>query len=750
MAVTCITYLQVDAGALALLDNRQTVKRTSTVSKSALAITEEHTDLADSVIGQLYRLNSRAAARATLEKPSDHPSEIWSAGMDLGWNGLAIAEEYGGSGFGLAELAVVLEVQGRELSPGPFLPTVAAAVVIDRCAPDSVRAQLLPGLAGGGAVGAVALSGIVTIGSDLVVAGESPAVLGAPDAHVLVVVTREDVVIVDAKADGVTITALDSLDTTRSVGSVALRGVTVDEDRVLKGAARKARTVFRILASAEAVGVSWAALDMAVEYAKVREQFGRTIGTFQAVKHHAANMLVNAEETTAATWDAARADDLDSAWFPAAVAASHAIRTQIFNAQYNIQLHGGIAYTWEHDAHLYLRRARTLAALMQEAGDPLLDVVEGQRSGQAHGATFTLPPEADAYRSQAREAVAQVQSLPQDKRRDFLVDSGYLVPHWPKPWGRSADVLEQLVIEEEFAGIERADMGITGWVALTIAQAGTDDQRERWVEPVLRGQVMWCQLFSEPGAGSDAAAVRTAAKKVDGGWRVTGQKVWTSLAQYCQWGLATVRTDPDAPKHAGVTMMAIDMKAPGVTVNPLRGITGDSHFNEVFFDDVFVPDADVVGDVNRGWLVARATLGNERISIGGGSGGAVGFSPDHLVKMLDASPAAANYVRRAGECIAETHTLRLLNLRRASRAIAGAEPGPEGNVTKLLVAEAGQRITELGMELAGSAAVTGQAPKLLRSYLGNRAMTIAGGTSEITRNTIAERILGLPRDPLLK
>jgi 3-oxochol-4-en-24-oyl-CoA dehydrogenase len=732
------------------------------VSKSALAITDEHRDLADAAFGQLERLKSREAARATLEQGSPHPADVWSAGARLGWNGLAIAEEHGGSGFGLAELAVVLEVQGRELSPGPFLPTVAAAVVIDRCAPDSVRAQLLPGLADGSTVGALALAGNVTIGSDLVLTGESPAVLGAPDADVLVIAAGEDIVIVDAKADGVTITALDSLDTTRSVGSVALRGVTVEADRVLRGAARKARTVFRILASAEAVGVSWATLDMAVEYAKVREQFGRPIGTFQAVKHHAANMLVNAEETTAATWDAARADDLDSAWFPAAVAAAHAIRTQVFNAQYNIQLHGGIAYTWEHDAHLYLRRARTLAALMEEGGDPLLDIVEGQRSGQAHGASFMLPPEAEAYRSQAREAVAQLRSLPEDKQRDFLVDAGYLVPHWPKPWGRAADVLEQLVIEEEFGSagrsgatgeskpIERPDMGITGWVALTIAQAGTDDQRERWVEPVLRGQVMWCQLFSEPGAGSDAAAVRTAAKKVDGGWSVTGQKVWTSLAQYCQWGLATVRTDPDAPKHAGVTMMAIDMKAPGVTVNPLRGITGDSHFNEVFFDDVFVPDSDVIGDVNKGWLVARATLGNERISIGGGSGGTAGFTPDHLIKLLDASPSAANYVRRAGECIAETHTLRLLNLRRASRAIAGAEPGPEGNVTKLLVAEAGQRITELGMELAGSAAVVGQAPKLLRSYLGNRAMTIAGGTSEITRNTIAERILGLPRDPLLK
>ena len=168
------------------------------MSKSALAITEEHNDLADAAIGQLSRLNSRAAARATLDDGSSHPADIWSAGAEVGWNGLAIAEEHGGSGFGLAELAVVLEAQGRELCPGPFLPSVAAAVVIDRCAPDSVRAQLLPGLADGSAVGALTLSGSVTIGSDLVVTGESPAVLGAPDADVLVIAAGEDVVIVDA------------------------------------------------------------------------------------------------------------------------------------------------------------------------------------------------------------------------------------------------------------------------------------------------------------------------------------------------------------------------------------------------------------------------------------------------------------------------------------------------------------------------------------------------------------------------
>jgi alkylation response protein AidB-like acyl-CoA dehydrogenase len=405
-----------------------------------------------------------------------------------------------------------------------------------------------------------------------------------------------------------------------------------------------------------------------------------------------------------------------------------------------------------------------MATLLGDGADPLLDVVDAQRSGAAHTASFSVPAEAEQYRPAAAEAAATARALPADQQRDFLVDSGYLVAHWPKPWGRAADVLEQLVIEEEFGSAGRSaatggstpidipDMGITGWVTLTIAQAGTDEQRARWVEPVLRGQVMWCQLFSEPGAGSDAAAVRTSAKKVDGGWQITGQKVWTSLAQHCQWGLATVRTDPDAPKHAGVTMMAVDMKAPGVTVNPLRGLTGDAHFNEVFFDDVFVPDADVVGEVNKGWLVARATLGNERISIGGGSSAPTGFTLDELVELLDAAPPliATEYVRAAGAVIAEAHTLPMLNLRRVSRAIAGTDPGPEGNVTKLLLAEHTQRLTELGMALAGPAAVVGAKPTLARAYLGNRAMTIAGGTSEITRNTIAERILGLPRDPLLK
>ena len=724
------------------------------MSISALAIVEEHHELAEAAVGQLSRHKSRATARATLDGGSPHPIDLWEAAAALGWHGLAISEEHGGSGFGIAELAIVLEAMGHELCPGPFLPAATAALVIDRCGTDMLRAALLPSLASGKLVGAVGLSTDIVLSRDSIANGTARAVAGAPDAGVLVLAAGADLIVVDTEADGVTITALAGLDTSRSIGDVTLHDVELPVERILSGADTKARSAFRILAAAEAVGVGWAALRMATEYVKVREQFGRTIGTFQAVKHHLANMFIAAQQSTAAVWDAARSNDLDDASFAAAVAAAHATRMQTFITQKNIQLHGGIGYTWEHDAHLYLRRAQSLTALIGDTGDALADITEAQRTGAAHGVSFTLPAEADRFRREAAEAAARLRSLPSAEQRDYLVDSGYLVPHWPKPWGRQAGVVEQLVIDEEFAadsGVDLPDLGITGWVMLTIAQAGTDDQRARWVEPVLRGQTNWCQLFSEPGAGSDAAAVRTTATRVDGGWRVTGQKVWTSLAHECQWGLATVRTDPDAPKHAGVTMMAIDMSAPGVRVLPLRELTGEALFNEVFLDDVFVPDNDVVGEVNRGWLVARATLGNERVSIGGGSG-AIGVGADDLIKLLDntSHAAAARREHRVGEVIAELHALRLLNLRNASRAIAGGDTAAEANVSKLLQAESSQHVSELAIELAGTSAVAGGTPELTRAYLYARCLTIAGGTSEIIRNTIAERLLGLPRDPLAK
>jgi alkylation response protein AidB-like acyl-CoA dehydrogenase len=314
--------------------------------------------------------------------------------------------------------------------------------------------------------------------------------------------------------------------------------------------------------------------------------------------------------------------------------------------------------------------------------------------------------------------------------------------------------VEQLLCEEEFAAadVKKPDYGITGWVILTLIQHGTPSQIERFVEKALRQDEIWCQLFSEPSAGSDAAAVKTRATRVDGGWSITGQKVWTSGAHYCKRGLATVRTDFDGPKHAGITMVILDMKAPGVEVRPLRQITGGSDFNEVFFTDVFVPDEDVVGEPNAGWTVARATLGNERVSIGGGGGGIAPASAWLMHLAQTHGDRVIGSLQRVGRFLAEDHALRLLNLRRAVRSIEGAGPGPEGNITKLKLADHFQEQGAIAASLVGPdlALEDGEGALASRAAMGARGMAIAGGTSEVARNQIAERILGMPRDPLIK
>ncbi len=363
-----------------------------------------------------------------------------------------------------------------------------------------------------------------------------------------------------------------------------------------------------------------------------------------------------------------------------------------------------------------------------------------------------LPPEAEELRVTTRAVAERLAALDTAAQRVELIDTGYVQPHWPKPWGREAKALEQLVIDEEFAraGVKRPQYGITAWVILTLIQHANPDQIARWVRPTLNQELVWCQLFSEPDAGSDAAGVRTKATRVDGGFLVSGQKVWTSGAQFCHRGLATVRTNSDVAKHDGITTVVVDMHAEGVEVRPLREASGASMFNEVFFNDVFVSDDDVVGPVDGGWAVARSTLGNERVSIGGGVG--VGFSLDLLSVYRDHANGADGAAVAVGEHLAEGQTLRLLNLRAAERAVAGGEPGPEGNVTKLISAEHMQRSADLALKIVGPgvAVLEDIGAVISQVLIFSRAMTIAGGTSEITRNQIGERILGLPRDPLIK
>jgi alkylation response protein AidB-like acyl-CoA dehydrogenase len=718
----------------------------------AIAISDAHRELAAVAASFLENNKARAAARALLDAPEEALPPFWAEIGSLGWLGLHVPEEHGGSGYGLAELAVVLEELGRTVAPGPFLPTVMVSALVDRVGDDAQRAALLPGLVDGSRPGALGLGGSLTLAADGTLAGDGGLVLGAALADLLVLRAGEDMVAVDRADAGVDIRVDAGLDPTRRVARVEVNGVTVAPERVFRGAFAIAQQVAWLLAAAEAAGGARECVDTASAYAKDRLQFGRPIAMFQAVKHHCANMLVAAELATAAVWDAGRASDSDEEHFELVCASAAALALPAFyrNAQLNIQVHGGIGFTWEHDGHVLLRRAATLAALFD--ADVAADTVaRSALAGVTSEQGFELPLEAEEYRPAVRAAAEELAALEGDAQLARLIDTGFVQPHWPKPWGRAAKALEQLVIEEEFsrAGVRRQDYGITGWIILTLIQHATDEQVERWVRPTLERKYVWCQLFSEPDAGSDAAGIRTRATRVDGGWLVTGQKVWTSGAQHAQRGLATVRTNPDAPKHAGITTVVIDMQAEGVEVRPLREATGAAMFNEVFFDNVFVPDDDVVGAVDDGWTVARSTLGNERVSIGGGGAGGGQWAID-VVGILRGTDPDSPLRRAVGTHVAEGAAMRALNLRRVERAVAGGEPGPEGNVTKLLSAEHAQRAADLGFELLGPAALTGEGRAVASAVIFTRALSIAGGTSEITRNQIGERILGLPRDPLLK
>jgi 3-oxochol-4-en-24-oyl-CoA dehydrogenase len=718
-----------------------------------IALTDDHRELAEVARGFLTSQKARWAARSLLDATDEGRPGFWQGMVELGWLGLHVDEEHGGSGFGLPELVVVVEELGRAVAPGPFVPTVIASAVIAKDGTSEQKSRLLPGLIDGTVTAGIGLNSGVQI-TDGVASGEAGIVLGAGLAELLLIAAGDDVLLLERGRSGVSVEVPGNLDPTRRSGRVRLDNVSVGSDDIVVGARESALARARTLLAAEAVGGATDCVDAAVDYAKVRQQFGRTIATFQAVKHHCANMLVASESATAAVWDASRAASEDEEQFrlSAAVAAAHAFPAYARNAELNIQVHGGIGFTWEHDAHLHLRRALVTSSLF--GGDaPAADVFDRTASGGIRDNSLDLPPEAEELRTRIHADAAEIAPLEKQAQRDKLIETGYVMPHWPKPWGRAADSVEQLVIEEEFraAGIKRPDYGITGWVILTLIQHGTPWQIERFVEKALRKDEVWCQLFSEPEAGSDAASIRTRAIRVDGGWKINRQKVWTSGAHYCARGLATVRTDPEAPKHAGITTVIVDMKAPEVEVRPLRQMTGDSDFNEVFFNDLFVPDEDVVGAPNTGWTVARATLGNERVSIGG-SGSFYAGLDEVLIGLAQQQPdqlAAAKI--RVGNFLADDHALRLLNLRRAARSVEGAGPGPEGNVTKLKLAEHMVDGAAISAALLGPEVALTEGPGALagRMIMGARGMSIAGGTSEVTRNQIAERILGMPRDPLI-
>jgi alkylation response protein AidB-like acyl-CoA dehydrogenase len=731
-----------------------------------LAVTDDHAALAATVRRWAEARGLLAEARAALEAPA--PEETlppwWGEVADMGWLGLAVGGDRGGQGYGLAELAVVLEELGRWCTPGPLLPTVIAAVAIDRWAGD---ADLARPLVDGTMVGGVALHGELAAEDPARVTGRVRGVWGGTLADRFVLpVARAGAsaapgwCVVD-RAD-VEVKALAGFDATRGLAELRLDGVDVPSERWLTLTGDAAGTdndaeaparLAELLAGAEALGIADWCVRTAADYAAVRVQFGRPIGQFQAVKHRCADMLVRLEAARAAVWDAARCLDTGEAGGTVAQASAAALAPEAAfrAAQDCIQVLGGIGYTWEHDAHLFLKRAAAVRHLLPLPATARRRLGVAAAAGERRPLSIELPPEAEPLRAEVRAFLEELRTHDRSEWRRRLADAGYVAPHWPGPWGRDASPVEQLVIDQELwaARVRRPHLAIAGWVLPTLIEHGSPEQQERFVGPSLRGEIGWCQMFSEPGAGSDLASLSTRAEPVDGGWSLTGQKVWTSMAREADWAICLARTDPAAAKHQGIGCFLVDMATPGIEVRPLRELTGSAMFNEVFLTDVFVPDDCVVGSPTEGWAYARTTLANERVSMAEAS--SFGPGVEALFDLAESEGLLSDplVLDRLGGLVVDAHAIAVLGLRTALRALGGAQPGPEASVRKLAAVEHEQAVQEAGLALLGPEAALTDGPggAWTAGFLGNRALTIAGGTSEIQRNVIAERLLGLPKDP---
>ncbi|MBI3212871.1 MAG: acyl-CoA dehydrogenase [Mycobacterium sp.] len=674
-----------------------------------------------------------AARDVELGEP-DSWRPVYAALAELGLFGVAVSEDAGGAGGAVTDLCAMVDEAAAAMVPGPVVTTALATLVVE-------DAELLEALMSGQRTAGFALSADLRIDGGSV-SGTAEFVLGAVPDGVLVLPGPDGWLVIDGQADGVTVQPLTATDFSRPLARVVLEGAGAVP---LSRPAREIEDLAVTLLAAEAAGVARWALQTATEYAKVREQFGKPIGSFQAIKHMCAEMLLRSEQIAVAAGDAAAAtadDDPGQLSLAAALAAASGIEAATANTKDCIQVLGGIGITWEHDAHLYLRRAYGISAILGGRSRWLRTVVALSRDGVRRNLGVDLTS-VEHLRPEIAAAVADVAKLPVEQRQPALAEAGLQAPHWPAPYGRDASPAEQLLIDQELAagGVSRPDLVIGWWAAPTIVEHGSPEQVQRFVPPTLRGELTWCQLFSEPGAGSDLAALRMKAVRAEGGWKLTGQKVWTSAAQKAHWGVCLARTNPDAPKHKGITYFLIDMTSPGIVIRPLREITGDELFNEVFFDDVFVPDEMVVGTVDDGWRLARTTLANERVAMAQGT--ALGNPMEELLRRVAEIDIDAAQLDSLGALIVTAQVGSLLDQRIAQLAVSGADPGPQASARKLIGVRYRQQLAEFRMELSESRGLVSE--ELVHDFLNTRCLTIAGGSEQILLTMAGERLLGLPR-----
>ncbi|MDT5402419.1 MAG: hypothetical protein QOK33_5650 [Mycobacterium sp.] len=741
-----------------------------------LAINEEQQQLAHAVGEFTARHAPVDKTRAMFESiAAGVLPPWWQEFVVHGFHSVHIPEELGGQGGTLMDMACVIEAAAKAMLPGPWLSTATAgavALAADAVGDPTAVTALLTDLAAGATATVVLPEHSDFRATDdergWKLTGSSGLTLGICAAQRIVLPARTDDgselwFVVDVQAAGLTAEPRNGTDLCTDVGVLQLTDFLAPPTSVLSGVdGERTRCIVVTMAACAAAGTVRWGLESATAYLRTREQFGKPIGTFQALQHRAAMLLVNVELVEAAAWDAVRAADesVEQHRIAAAAAALMAVAPSPELALDALLMFGAIGYTWEHDLHLYWRRATSLAASLgpttrwsREAG--------GLARIQKRSTAMNLGDAESEFRTEVASVMERALMLDNDgpsrqdqrpdfdigPRRDLLAEAGLVAPQLPPPWGLGATALQQVIIGEEFdkrPELLRPNLGIAQWMAPTIIDSGSDVQRERFVWPTLRGVLQWCQLYSEPGAGSDLASLTTRAAKVDGGWLVNGRKIWTSLADRSDFGALLARTDPDAPKHQGLSYFLVDMQSEGVEASPIKQANGEQHFCEVTLTDVFVPDDLMVGQPGDGWAMAVGAMAVERTAIGGYVHIDRASALRQVVELQ--GPDQDVVLRGLGELEAHANALKALVTRETLRLVQGGKPGPASSIAKVAMAVLLRRAATATLANTGrSAMVEDSDPEVFTSYFHLPSELIGGGTVEIQLTIIAQMILGLPR-----
>ena len=790
-------------------------------SNVAVADSEDQQALANAVTALLERHWPAGTAHKQISDPgSVSELALWPQLAALGLAGLPVAEAAGGAGGRWVDLAVALEACGAVLAPTPAVAVAGAigtltALGLDGTGGSGVEELLAqisagnvvatvawtqrPGLwgargafqvepdsggapAGHGASGASGASGAETL-----VSGTAELILSPEADRLLLLADAPDsagtpvLLLVDTAAEGVSVRRIDGLDLLRPLGAAALtraRAVILATSDAATSAVRHGLATAAAALASELVGQAAHCLDGAVAYAAERHQFGHPIGSFQAVKHICADMLTGVELARAAARHLAglldaeadadagatasvSAHDLDEAVALALLKAASV--AQQASAAY-IQILGGIGFSWEHEAHLYYRRAGASAPLFGTTTAHRMRLDPSNAAGTAGGgkaAAVTPPPPG----TPAAELTAQVQRLLPLHRQKWGDDDsfaarldwqaalhavGWIAPHWPAEFGgRGLNIVDQVACDRVLAQYRAPDLaGVLGVnnVSPTLMRYGTPEQQAH-LRGIQAGTEVWCQGFSEPGSGSDLASLRTRAvlDEETGEFVINGEKIWTSEGMEADYCMLLVRTDPDARPHKGISALLVPMDSPGITRRPITQITGEGGFAQVFFDDVRVPRAALLGPLHEGWTVTMTTLSFERVGVIMMAGRLEQTILD-VVAELAGRELDPGVRLELADRFAEARLLGLVGQRALGRIAEGGAPGAEHSVIKHAWSLAMQSVGASHLAALGLDGISGTPLTLAQAaYLRSRAATIAGGTTEIMRNILAERVLGMPR-----